>query len=168
MGGTAGGGSGGGMGLISIGFDSGSIAAVGRLGVNIRALDTLGVTVATFLGSDALGRALALGSSKLDARLGSASDPVASSDADFWASVTNCLANCDSWEFFGSPRLILLVAVAAATAAVFGDSRLLPPLLVVGIWIICGICASSAFLSLNDITFCLPASPAAAAAAAAF
>jgi len=60
----------------------------------MRALDTLGLTVATFLGSDALGRALALGSSKLAARLGSTSDPAASSDADFWANVTSCLANC--------------------------------------------------------------------------
>ena len=69
--------------MISTGFDSGSMAAVGRLGVNIRALDTLGLTVATFLGSDALGRALALGSNELGVRLGSTSDPAASSDADF-------------------------------------------------------------------------------------
>ena len=52
------------------GFDMGSTAAIGRLGVKFRALDTLGLTVATFFGSEAEGSALALGSKRLDGRLG--------------------------------------------------------------------------------------------------
>ena len=80
------------MGLISTGvLEMGSTAAVGRLtGVKMRAFDTLGLTVATFFGRDALGRALALGSRRPGGRLGdalfgldSSSDPAASSVADF-------------------------------------------------------------------------------------
>ena len=73
------------------------------------ALLKLGVTVATFLGREALGNALAFGSSKLEGRFGdkpllllplSTSErlpplPVKSdSTADFLARIASCLANC--------------------------------------------------------------------------
>ncbi len=78
----------------------GSMAAVGRwCGVKTRAFDKLGLTVATFFGSDALGKARAFGSSRLDdGRVGFGDSELSSnwllpapvSLVVFLASATNC------------------------------------------------------------------------------
>lgn len=114
------------------------MAAVGRFGVKTRALDKFGLMVATFFGSEALGKARALGSRRLEVRRIAGSSWLLVPAMPRIDSVVDFLANAASWVLAHVEAVGIAVAAAAAVLLAVRLFR---------------ICARSVFLSLKEITF---------------